>query len=35
MKDVAEYLYELLATPALLGQPVLILCNKQDFAFRT
>lgn len=34
MKDVAEYLYELLATPALLGQPVLILCNKQDFAFR-
>ena len=34
MKDVAEYLYELLDTPTLDGQPVLILCNKQDFAFR-
>jgi hypothetical protein len=33
-KDVAEYLYDLLATPAMALTPVLVVCNKQDMNFR-
>ncbi len=31
--DAAEYLYELLAAPALARVPFLVLCNKQDLTW--
>jgi len=34
LKDVAEYLFNLLSSPLLAGVPILVLCNKQDYKFR-